>query len=166
MIPRNHRNQKAYVDLSCPSCGMMLDDPRAEGYVMDYQTFCCRGCAEGEGCTCHENKIRPPKAGEKRGHMGQRNAENSPHDRNFNEEIDTSGRRIGPNKQESRKGPPKIPKRGDLLADGTKAPRSQADPRDSTREQARGRSEFVTRNSNNASVDRISSTGTKSRWRR
>ncbi|MBA4150462.1 MAG: hypothetical protein H0X66_20315 [Verrucomicrobia bacterium] len=166
MIPRNHRNQKAYIDLSCPVCGMLLSDPKAEGFVSINQTFCCQGCASGDGCTCHENKIRPTKAGEKRGHMGQRNPENSPRDNNFNEEIDTSGRSIGPNKQESRKGPPKIPSRGDMLADGTKAPRSQSDPRDSTREQARGRSEFVNRNSSNHKVDRVSVTGTKNERQR
>jgi len=23
-----------------------------EGYTVDGETFCCRGCAEGTGCTC------------------------------------------------------------------------------------------------------------------
>ncbi len=162
MIPRHHRNQKAYIDLSCPTCGMQLSDPKAAGFILRDQTFCCQNCAEGTGCICHENKIRLPKSGEKRGHMGQRNPENSVRDNNFNEKISASGRVIGPNKQETRKAPPRMPGRGDLLADGTKAPRSQSDPRDSTREQARGRSEFVNRNGANHKNDRISATGTKS----
>lgn len=44
----------------CPNCHM----PRHEwpdesdgGYAFDGNTYCCRGCAEGPGCTCLEHRI-------------------------------------------------------------------------------------------------------------
>jgi len=38
----------------CPVCGMEQDDwsNDGEGYTVDGETYCCRGCAEGTGCTC------------------------------------------------------------------------------------------------------------------
>ncbi len=40
---------------SCPNCGMSRDEWQGEdgqGYTKDRETYCCRGCAEGKGCTC------------------------------------------------------------------------------------------------------------------
>ncbi len=40
---------------SCPNCGMSRDDWKGEdgqGYAKDRETYCCRGCGEGTGCTC------------------------------------------------------------------------------------------------------------------
>ncbi len=40
---------------TCPTCGMLQTEWLAtggQGYARDGQTFCCRGCAEGSGCTC------------------------------------------------------------------------------------------------------------------
>jgi hypothetical protein len=49
-------------DDDCPLCGM----PRSEwkgnggkGYRKDIVTYCCRGCAEGSGCTCAAGAARP-----------------------------------------------------------------------------------------------------------
>ncbi len=99
MIPRNHQNFKSYTDLSCPGCGMSLDDRKTEGFTdLGNQTYCCESCAKGTGCTCREIRLVPKKAGQKPGHMGQRNPENSVHDKNFNGEIDTSGRSLHPEK--------------------------------------------------------------------
>jgi hypothetical protein len=39
----------------CPGCGMPREDwPDNDpgGYATDSGVFCCRGCAEGSGCTC------------------------------------------------------------------------------------------------------------------
>jgi hypothetical protein len=160
MIPRNHRNRKVQVNLSCPGCGMNLTDRAIEGYVFNSDTFCCRGCAVGSGCTCTTVRLVPKKAGQRPGDLGQRNPENSVRDRNFNEEVTTSGKPIG-NRRQSRSR--RVPHRGDLLADGRKAPRSQSEPRDSSREQARGRSEFVKRAARSSKVDRVSRTGTKAK---
>jgi hypothetical protein len=168
MIRQNHQNRKSRVDLSCPGCGMKLTSRMPDGYVMGNETYCCRGCAEGTGCTCHNARIVLKKAGNRPGHLGQRNPENRLHDRNFNEEINTSGRVIGPNKQETRKAPARIPTRGQLTPDGRKTARSQSEERPSTREQARGRSELrgkmnKTRVRKQGAVDRLSRTASKSR---
>jgi hypothetical protein len=71
------------------------------------------------------------------------------------------------NRRETRKAPRRIPSRGQSLRDGSKAPRSQSEPRDSTRQQSRGQSEFrgaMGRQSRaGRATDRGSKTGTKSR---
>lgn len=121
---------------------MLLTDKRTEGFVRDNQTYCCQGCSEGAACTCREIRITRSKGGNRRGDFGQRNPENSPRDRNFNEEVSTSGRPLG-HRSETKNTPPRFAKRGDRLANGTKAPRSQSEERPSTREPARGRSEFM-----------------------
>ena len=39
----------------CTKCGMLRADWKDNsglGHVANGQTFCCRGCAEGRGCTC------------------------------------------------------------------------------------------------------------------
>ena len=43
--------------IACPRCGMSSMEWTADdgdGYVVDRETYCCRGCADGRGCTCHE----------------------------------------------------------------------------------------------------------------
>lgn len=40
-------------DQECPNCEMDRDDwPNPAGFMKDGQAYCCRGCAEGTGCTC------------------------------------------------------------------------------------------------------------------
>lgn len=39
----------------CPNCGMARSEWKGnsgKGYTKDGETYCCRGCAEGTGCTC------------------------------------------------------------------------------------------------------------------
>ena len=164
MIPRNHRNTKAYIDLSCPGCGMKLDDRKTDGFVFENQTYCCKGCAQGNGCTCSAVRMVPKKAGQKPGHMGQRNPENSVKDRNYNQEVDTSGNVLG-NRRETDKAPARFQSRVPYATETPKGLRSRTKPRDSTREQARGRSEFTKRMSKSTRVDRTSVTGTKNEKR-
>jgi hypothetical protein len=160
MIPRNHQNRKSYVNLSCPGCGMSLDNPRTESFILENQTYCCKGCADGTACTCTTVRLVPKKAGQKPGHMGQRNPENSAKDKNFNEEVTTSGRVIG-KKRETAKAPNRIASRVPYTTEPPKQKRSLTKPRDSQREQAKGRSEFVKRRSRDTRVDRVSVTGSK-----
>ena len=43
----------------CPTCGMPRDlwpDDSAGGYRSDTDYHCCKGCAEGAGCTCKGNR--------------------------------------------------------------------------------------------------------------
>jgi hypothetical protein len=44
------------VQLTCHRCGLPRDEWSAngEGYLKGEQVYCCRGCAEGTGCTCLE----------------------------------------------------------------------------------------------------------------
>lgn len=42
---------------TCPNCGMQQSEwlaTEGEGFNLDGQTYCCRGCAEGSGCTCRQ----------------------------------------------------------------------------------------------------------------
>ena len=42
---------------TCPTCGMPRSDWLAsdgQGYAAGDQLHCCRGCAEGAGCTCRQ----------------------------------------------------------------------------------------------------------------
>jgi hypothetical protein len=41
---------------SCPNCGMSRDDWQGDGYTKDRETYCCRGCADGTGCTCRQDE--------------------------------------------------------------------------------------------------------------
>jgi len=39
----------------CPACGMAKaewKENEGRGYNSNQQTYCCRGCATGTGCTC------------------------------------------------------------------------------------------------------------------
>lgn len=161
MIPRNQQNRKMQINLACPICGMSLTEPQTQGCTINDETFCCRGCAEGLECSCNKPRVILSKAGNRPGNLGQRNLENSTRDKNYNEEVDTSGRLSGINKQETRTTAPRRQSHGKVAADGTKIPRGLAKERPSTREEARGRSEF--RGALNSRIgDRIAITGTKS----
>ena len=40
---------------TCPACKMPKStwkERQGQGYIKDGHTYCCRGCAEGTGCTC------------------------------------------------------------------------------------------------------------------
>lgn len=42
-------------DQTCPECGMAKEDwkgNRGRGVIADEETYCCKGCAEHNGCTC------------------------------------------------------------------------------------------------------------------
>ena len=44
-----------FEDMNCPRCGMaqrQWSGNDGQGYTLDGQTYCCRGCAEGTGCVC------------------------------------------------------------------------------------------------------------------
>ena len=44
------------VEPTCPNCGMYKEQwPEEEGYQLEGQEFCCRGCAMGTGCTCPDS---------------------------------------------------------------------------------------------------------------
>ena len=164
MIPRNKQNQKQRVNLRCPGCGMDLASRQTAGFTLNDQTYCCRGCADGTGCTCKESGIPVRKSGNKPGHLGQRNPENSTHDLNFNSEVKSTGEAL--DIRRPRKSAPRQQSRKQRLADGRKAPRSQSESRDSSREAARGRSEFrgamnEARTRQRGASDRVSVTGSK-----
>jgi hypothetical protein len=163
MIPGNQRNRKMQINLTCPACGMDLTEPQTQGFVLGAETYCCRGCAEGTGCICNEARIVRAKAGNRPGNLGQRNPENSKRDKNENEEVNTSGRLTGVNKQETRSAPPRQQIRGKRDAEGKKISRGLAKERPSSREEARGRSEFRGKLNNSRIVDRVGTTGVKSR---
>jgi len=43
----------------CPSCGMAQMSWReneGHGFWSGAEVYCCRGCAEATGCTCHETE--------------------------------------------------------------------------------------------------------------
>ena len=165
MISRNVKNRKTQTDVTCPGCAMDLSERGATGFVKENETYCCEGCAEGTGCSCQEAVIKVKKAGNRPGNIGQRNAENTYRDKNENEKINTSGESKGMSKKSNKKQAAK-PIRGDLMRDGSKAPRSQAEERPSTRAQARGRSEFRGKmnkrvNEGGQHIDRVSTTGSK-----
>jgi hypothetical protein len=84
-------------------------------------------------------------------------------DKNENEEVDTSGRLTGVNKQETKNAPPRQQIRGKRDAEGKKISRGLAKERPSSREEARGRSEFRGKLNNSRIVDRVGTTGVKSR---
>lgn len=47
----------AQEDKKCPGCGMQKTEwkgNKGRGFEGDDDTYCCRGCAEGSGCTCTE----------------------------------------------------------------------------------------------------------------
>jgi hypothetical protein len=154
-------NTKARVNLACPRCSMNLTKAPQGGFVQYGETYCCRGCADGSGCTCYagtevRTSFRRP------GDIGSRNAENTPRDRNDNGEVDTSSRPIG--KRKSATQPRQKSRDQRQWEPRSKRLKSQNKPKDSTREQARGRSEQrgrMGRPAQSENQDRISRTGSK-----
>ena len=71
-------NTKARVNLACPECGMDLKKAPQGGFVKYGDTYCCRGCAEGTGCTCYAG-TETKKSFNRPGDIGQRNAEKHDH---------------------------------------------------------------------------------------
>src|SRR3954471_14433952 len=94
MEPVIRANTKVRVDLRCPECGMSLLKAPQGGFAKYGDTYCCRGCAEGTGCTCYAG-TETKKSFNRPGDLGWRNPENRPGDKNFNAERDTSGHVIG-----------------------------------------------------------------------
>jgi hypothetical protein len=163
MEPGIRNNTKARVSLACPGCGMDLRKTPQGGFSEYGDTYCCRGCADGTGCTC-DAKIATKKSFSRPGNIGWRNAENSARDKNDNKERDSSGRKIGKRlhatareykSRDQRQWEPR-----------SKRLKSQNKQRDSTREQARGRSEQrgkLGRPARAKNADRVARTGTKGR---
>jgi hypothetical protein len=154
-------NTKARVNLACPACGMDLRKAPNGGFAKYGETYCCNGCAEGTGCTCYagaavkKNFSRP-------GDIGQRNAENTPRDRNFNAEENTSSEPIGNREHATARRYKSRDQR--QWAPRSKRLKSQNKTRDSSREQARGRSEQrgrLGRPARSKNQDRVSRTGSK-----
>ena len=52
MEPVIENNTKARIKVACPGCGMDLRKAPHGGFVEYGDTYCCRGCADGTGCTC------------------------------------------------------------------------------------------------------------------
>ncbi len=45
------------TERACPGCGMARSQwsgNAGEGYPKSGEVYCCRECAEGTGCACHE----------------------------------------------------------------------------------------------------------------
>src|SRR5258708_5943996 len=116
MIPRLKKNRKAQTNTLCPNCGMDLADRKTEGFVLNAETYCCRGCAEGTGCTCVKPRFVIPKNGQRKGRLGQRNA---------NHDTDAIPRRAVAKKSGPARSSIRRPSRGDVLADGRKNTRSK-----------------------------------------
>ena len=161
MDPMIRTNTKARVNLACPRCGMNLKKAPQGGFVQYGETYCCRGCADGSGCSCYAGtEVR--KSFSRPGDAGWRNSENTPRDRNDNKEVDTSSRPLGKRKAEI---PPRYKSRDQRQWEPrSKRLKTQNKPKDSTREQARGRSEQrgrLGRPARSENQDRISRTGSK-----
>jgi len=161
MVPVIRANTKTRVNLACPECRMDLRKAPQGGFAKYGETYCCRGCADGTGCTCYAGtEVR--KSFSRPGDIGQRNAENTPRDKNFNAERDTSGRPIGKRKHATASRNKSRDQRPTEAR--SKRLKSQNKQRDSTREQARGRSEQrgkLGRPAPSRNQDRISRTGSK-----
>lgn len=40
-------------EVKCPNCGMPESEwENPEGYSLEGEKYCCKGCAEGTGCEC------------------------------------------------------------------------------------------------------------------
>ena len=156
MIPRNQKNRKTRVNLACPTCGMSLSAKATIGFTRDGETFCCQGCAEGTGCTCAtpahttRNPRRRLGAIEQRG-PGAGLTNGSLDQSSFSQLVEGRKSAAAAARYPSRKAGARIdPKRK----------RSVTKERDSTRQQAQGRSEFT---GDPRGPARISKTRTKTR---
>ncbi|GEM_PF-3104340 len=47
---------------TCPECGMEKEFWKTPGFKHSGETFCCRSCAEGIGCTCVEEEVPAKRA--------------------------------------------------------------------------------------------------------
>jgi len=161
MDPIIRSNTKARVNLACPECGMDLRKAPQGGFAIYGDTYCCQGCAAGTGCTCYAG-TETKKSFNRPGDIGWRNPENTPRDRNFNQERDTTGRAIGKREHATAREYPSRDQR--QWAPRSKRLKAQNKRRDSAREQARGRSEERGRMAHRAGSrggDRLSRTGSK-----
>lgn len=55
----------------CPGCSLKRAEwlgSRSRGYVLDDVRYCCYGCAEESGCTCHALDPEAVGGGETREH--------------------------------------------------------------------------------------------------
>jgi hypothetical protein len=41
------------TDQNCPNCGADMGQAQKNTFSKEGDSYCCRGCAEGTGCTCH-----------------------------------------------------------------------------------------------------------------
>ena len=161
MDPVIRTNTKARVNLACPVCGMDLKKAPNAGFAKYGETYCCQGCADGTGCTCYAG-TETKKSFNRPGDMGWRNPENTPADRNFNQEVDTSSRPIGKRQHATAHEYKSRDQR--QWAPRSKRLKSQNKRRDSTREQSRGRSEErgrLAKRVGSRNADRLSRTGSK-----
>src|ERR1041385_4421711 len=76
MDPVIRTNTKARVNTACPECHMDLRKAPQGGFEIYGETYCCRGCAEGTGCTCYAG-TETKKSFNRPGDIGWRNAENN-----------------------------------------------------------------------------------------
>jgi hypothetical protein len=154
-------NTKARVNLACPNCRMNLTKAPQGGFVQYGETYCCRGCADGSGCTCSA-ATAVKKSFRRPGDIGQRNPENTPRDRNDNGEVTTSSKPLGKRKSATQ---PRYKSRDQRQWEPrSKRLKTQNKTKDSSREQARGRSEQrgrLGRPARSENQDRISRTGSK-----
>ncbi|MHC1763519.1 MAG: hypothetical protein AB9869_04315 [Verrucomicrobiia bacterium] len=134
---------------------MKLSAKASSGFTRDNETYCCQGCADGTGCTCpvpapisRRTRRRTGAVEQREPRAGMGGGMSDPP--TFSDLV--KGRsRTGISKVPTRKaGARKVPKRK----------RSVTKQRDSTRQQARGRSEF-TGAMNRGGATRLSKTGTK-----
>jgi hypothetical protein len=154
-------NTKLRVNLACPECGMDLRKAPNGGFAKYGDTYCCAGCADGTGCTCYAGN-ETKKSFNRPGDLGQRNAENTSRDRNFNQEENTSSEPIGKRREATQRRYPSRDQRQHNPR--SKRLKTQNKPRVSSREQARGRSEQrgrLGRPARSENQDRISRTGSK-----
>ena len=161
MEPVIRTNTKARVNLACPECGMDLKKAPQGGFEKYGETYCCRGCADGTGCTCYAGtEVR--KSYNRPGDIGWRNPENTPRDKNFNAEQDTSSRPIGKREHATVKEYKSRDQR--QWTPRSKRLKTQNKSRDSSRQQARGQSEErgkLAKRVGSRGGDRISRTGSK-----
>lgn len=154
MIPGNQKNRKMRIDLACPTCGMNLSAKITGGFTRDGETFCCQGCADGTGCTCSipasitRNRRRRTGVAEQR----------EPYSGNLSNEPSTFSDMV--KGRSSARTTSRSPSRKAGARITPKRKRGVTKQRDSTRQQARGRSEF-TGSMNRGGQTRLSKTGTK-----
>jgi hypothetical protein len=161
MDPVIRTNTKARVNLACPECRMDLRKAPQGGFAKYGETYCCNGCADGTGCTCYAG-TETKKTFSRPGDIGWRNAENTPRDKNFNHERDTSGRPLGNREHATAKEYKSRDQR--QWVPRSKRLKAQNKPRDSAKEAARGRSEErgkLSKRVGSRGGDRVSRTGSK-----